>query len=366
MRGLALAGAVVGLAEGGAVFPRIGGTSAGAIVGRSTAAYQVAGIPLGRLHDDILGLDLPTLESRGPLEGVDRPVRQGGCTPRAARASTAPTGCAPGSPIGSPRPGVSTFRDLRITTDPGTDLLPQQRYRLVTLGDRPHPPLPRAPAVGPAALPASRGRRTHPCRRRSRRSTPIRSRMRSSRPRRCRSSSSRSSRRRPRAPAPGSTAACCSTSRSPSSTARTAGTRAGRPGASGSTSAPPAVVPDRPIHGPVSEAIALLETAIGQWNRYALADEGVDARTVLVDTSGVAPTDFSIDAATRARLYANGERAAARLRRHPHPPLNAPTRVRPCGRPPTPASGSRRGRAPGSGRRPQPSAPRSARRSRGR
>ncbi len=308
VRGLALAGAVVGLAEGGAVFPRIAGTSAGAIVGALTAAYQVAGIPLDRLHDDILGLDLPTLESRGPLEGVTGPFGKAGAlltrsglyrtdrlrswlTDRLAEA------------------GVSTFRDLRITTDPGSDLLPQQRYRLVTLvtdltrrclvrlpWDLPHYLLPEGahasvpaqiaaidayPVVDAVVASASLPFFFQPFEQATPEGTctwvdggllqyfPI-------------TVFDRTDGRNPRWP--------------------TWGVRL--------ASAPPALVPDRPIHGPVSEAIALLETAIGQWNRYALADEGVDARTVLVDTSGVAPTDFSIDAATRARLYANGERAA--------------------------------------------------------
>jgi hypothetical protein len=70
------------------------------------------------------------------------------------------------------------------------------------------------------------------------------------------------------------------------------------------------VSPDSPVSGPLTEAITLLETATGQWNRYALVDEGVDARTVTVDTTGVSPTDFDIGPTTRARLYDNGHRAA--------------------------------------------------------
>jgi len=77
----------------------------------------------------------------------------------------------------------------------------------------------------------------------------------------------------------------------------------------------PVVTVDRPVGGPLAEARALLGTATGQWNRYALEDEGVDARTVLVDASGVSPTDFGLDQASRDRLYANGRGAARRFLR---------------------------------------------------
>jgi NTE family protein len=309
VRGLALAGAVVGLADAGAVFPRIGGTSAGAIVGALAAAYQVAGIPLGRLHDDIVGLDLAALESRGPVERVTGPFGKAGAllsrsglyrtdrlhawlTDRLAEA------------------GVSTFRDLRITTDPGTDLLPQQRYRLVThVTDLTRRCLVRLPWDLPHYLLPDGDRASVPAQVAAIDAYPVADAV-------VASASlpfffqpfeqatpegtctwvdggllqyfpitvfDRTDGRIPRWP--------------------TWGVRL--------RSTPPAVVPDKPVHGPIAEAITLLETAIGQWNRYALEDEGVDARTVIVDTSGVSPTDFGIDAATRARLYANGERAAA-------------------------------------------------------
>ena len=308
VRGIALAGAVVGLAERGVVFPRIGGTSAGAIVGALAAAYQVAGIPLTRIHDDLDALDLPTLESKGPVERVTGPFGKAGAlltrsglyrTDRlrewlVARLEEA---------------GVRTFRDLRITADPGSDLLPQQRYRLVTHvtdltrrclvrvpWDLPHYLLPEGaaaplsaqiaaidayPVVDAVVASASLPFFFQPFAQPTPEGTctwvdggllqyfPI-------------TVFDRTDGRRARWP--------------------TWGVRL--------ASAPPAVVPDRPVTGPLSEAIGLLETAIGQWNRYALADEGVDARTMLVDTSGVSATDFEIDPATRTRLYGNGHRAA--------------------------------------------------------
>lgn len=308
MRGIALAGAVVGLAERGIVFPRIGGTSAGAIVGALAAAYESAGIPITRIRDDLGALDLATLESKGPLERVTGPIGKAGAlltrsglyrTDRlrewlAARLEEA---------------GVRTFRDLKITADPGSDLLPQQRYRLVTHvtdltrrclvrvpWDLPHYLLPEGaaaplsaqiaaidayPVVDAVVASASLPFFFQPFEQATPEGVctwvdggllqyfPI-------------TVFDRTDGRRPRWP--------------------TWGVRL--------TSAPPAAVPDRAVGGPLGEAIGLLETAIGQWNRYALEDEGVDARTVLVDTSGVGSTDFEIDAATRKRLYDNGYRAA--------------------------------------------------------
>ena len=308
VRGIALAGAVVGLAERGVVFPRIGGTSAGAIVGALAAAYESAGMPITHIRDDLDALDLATLESKGPLERVTGPIGKAGAfltrsglyrTDRlrewlAARLEEA---------------GVRTFRDLKITADPGSDLEPQQRYRLVTHvtdltrrclvrvpWDLPHYLLPEGaaaplsaqiaaidayPVVDAVVASASLPFFFQPFEQRTPEGVctwvdggllqyfPI-------------TVFDRTDGRRPRWP--------------------TWGVRL--------TSAPPAAVPDRAIGGPLGEAIGLLETAIGQWNRYALEDEGVDARTVLVDTSGVSSTDFEIDAATRKRLYDNGYRAA--------------------------------------------------------
>ena len=308
VRGIALAGALVGLAERGVVFPRIGGTSAGAIVGALAAAYQVAGIPITRIHDDLDTLDLLTLESRGPLERFTGPLGTAGAL--LTRSGLYRTDRLREWVAGRlEEAGVRTFRDLKITADPGSDLLPQQRYRLVTHvtdltrrclvrvpWDLPHYLLPEGaaaplsaqiaaidayPVIDAVVASASLPFFFQPFEQRTPEGVctwvdggllqyfPI-------------TVFDRTDGRRPRWP--------------------TWGVRL--------TSAPPAAVPDRVVGGPLGEAIGLLETAVGQWNRYALEDEGVDARTVLVDTSGVSATDFEIDAATRKRLYDNGYRAA--------------------------------------------------------
>ena len=76
------------------------------------------------------------------------------------------------------------------------------------------------------------------------------------------------------------------------------------------SSRPPVGRPETPIRTIVGETAAIVRTATGQWNRYALEDEGVGARTVWVDTTGVEMTDFDIDPARRDRLDDAGRTAA--------------------------------------------------------
>jgi NTE family protein len=60
-------------------------------------------------------------------------------------------------------------------------------------------------------------------------------------------------------------------------------------------------------------AVACLETLVDEHDAYHLDDDGVIARTVFVDTTGVSATDFGIDAATQSRLFANGQAAAEKF-----------------------------------------------------
>ena len=57
MKGIGLAGAVITLSQAGYVFPRVGGTSAGAIVAALIAGYETAGVPLSQLEKDMRELD---------------------------------------------------------------------------------------------------------------------------------------------------------------------------------------------------------------------------------------------------------------------------------------------------------------------
>ena len=74
VRGIGLVGAVHTLAAAGYQFPRVAGSSAGAIVGSMIAALQVAGEPLSRLDELARSIDYqkfadPSLLGRIPLVG---------------------------------------------------------------------------------------------------------------------------------------------------------------------------------------------------------------------------------------------------------------------------------------------------------
>ncbi len=75
----------------------------------------------------------------------------------------------------------------------------------------------------------------------------------------------------------------------------------------------PTVTRDKPVRNPVGLAFRCLATLRGDWNRYHLDSEGVNRRTIYIDTSGVSPVDFAIDRETRDRLFANGEAAARKF-----------------------------------------------------
>ena len=65
VKGLALVGALEVLHEAGYTFPRVAGTSAGALVGAVLAALQAAGEDLGRLEDIAVTLDYRKFRDRG-------------------------------------------------------------------------------------------------------------------------------------------------------------------------------------------------------------------------------------------------------------------------------------------------------------
>jgi NTE family protein len=68
-------------------------------------------------------------------------------------------------------------------------------------------------------------------------------------------------------------------------------------------------VPDKAIHGDISELLAIAHTALGGWDRYPL-DNTVASRTIWVDTMHVSATNFSIDTHTQDQLFGNGRDAA--------------------------------------------------------
>lgn len=132
VKGIALVGAVASFSRAGYAFPRVAGTSAGAVVGAFVAALQRAGEPLERLEDVARTLDYRRMRDRGvvgrsvgPLARVvdgfslafDGGVFEGDYLRTWMKGALADL-------------GVRTFGDLRVTDD-GSDLPPERRYGLV-------------------------------------------------------------------------------------------------------------------------------------------------------------------------------------------------------------------------------------------
>ena len=122
------------LAEAGYRFPRVAGTSAGAVVGAYVVALQRAGEPLSRLEDIARSLNYAKMRDRGvlgraagPLARVvdglslafDGGVFEGDYLRAWVAGSLADL-------------GVRTFGDLRVA-DEDSSLPPEQRYSLVVM-----------------------------------------------------------------------------------------------------------------------------------------------------------------------------------------------------------------------------------------
>jgi NTE family protein len=134
VKGIGLVGAVSTLAETGYHFPRVAGTSAGAVVAAYVVALQRAGEPLSRLEEIARSLDYAKMRDRGllgraagPLARVidglslafDGGVFEGDYLRAWVAGSLADL-------------GVRTFGDLRMA-DEDSALPAEQRYSLVVL-----------------------------------------------------------------------------------------------------------------------------------------------------------------------------------------------------------------------------------------
>jgi NTE family protein len=311
VRGIGLAGAVVALAEAGYVFPRVGGTSVGAIVGALTAAYQLAGVPLARLHDDLQALDLPALESQGPLERLAGPLgrvlalllRSGIYrTDRLEAWITERLTAA----------GVHTFADLRIPDDAGTSLVPEQRYRLVVhVADLSRRALVRLPWDLPRYLLPEGAAASEAERIRVIDEYPVAKAV--------LASATLPFFFRPQQQAtPQGTCTWVDGAILAAFPITVFDRTDGRPSRWPTfgvrlASRPPAAAPDVPVRTSAGEALELLRTATGQWNRYLLEDEGALNRTAWVDATGVSSTDFGLSRAQQEQLYEQGRAASAAL-----------------------------------------------------
>ena len=139
VKGIGLAGAVLVLSEAGYSFPRVAGTSAGAIAACLIAAISKSGKPMTELRAYLDQVDFTKFMPEGNLHRfLDR---LGGAAAEAADAAILAEriGIYPGTYLGEwlqpilDQLGVRTFADLKIeqADDPGMSLLPSQRYRLV-------------------------------------------------------------------------------------------------------------------------------------------------------------------------------------------------------------------------------------------
>jgi len=132
VKGIGLAGAVSTLARAGYSFPRVAGTSAGAVVAAFAVALQRAGEPLERLEDVARTLDYRRLRDRGALGRMAGPlvrvvdglslafdggVFEGDYLRSWLKGTLADL-------------GVHTFGDLRVTDADGS-LPPERLYSLV-------------------------------------------------------------------------------------------------------------------------------------------------------------------------------------------------------------------------------------------
>lgn len=132
MKGIALVGAVLPLAEAGYRFPRVAGTSAGAIVGAVLAALQRRGEPVAALEEVARTLDYAKFRDRGFPANLLGPL--GFLTD--GLSLVLEDGVFEGRQLADWLAGVlgdldvQTFGDLR-TDDPGADGRMHHRYSLV-------------------------------------------------------------------------------------------------------------------------------------------------------------------------------------------------------------------------------------------
>ena len=297
VKGIALVGAVTALDEAGYRFPRVAGSSAGAVVAALVAALQAAGEPVGRLTEIMRAVDYRRFRDRGGLgrlpvvgRGLALLVSDGLYEGRyLERFLTGALG----------ELGVRTFGDLRIPgghEEQGT-LTAEHSYRLVvTASDLSRKRLVRVPwdlpayAADPDEYPVARAVRAsaaipfffEPVRQPSPtgEATWVDGGLLSNFPVEL---FDRTDSLEPRWP--------------------TFGVR---------LTTRPATPPTTPeVQGPLAIGLAALDTLLTDQGNSYLDDPCTVARTVFVPTDGVSVVDFGIDRATQERLYGSG-RAAAR------------------------------------------------------
>lgn len=311
VKGIGLVGAIMTLHQAGYVFPRVGGTSAGAIVAALIAAYQSRGVNLDQVEQDMRELDYSRFMQKSWAE--KHLSLLGKTESLIAHQGVYATGYLTEWLTSKLDPiGVKTFKDLKITDDADTGLPPRQRYRLVThTSDLSRGALVRLPWDLPYYLLQNPDEANLAEQIAIIDSYPV-------------VDAVRASMSIPYffQPFLQKTASGTCTwvdggllQNFPVTVFdRTDGQANRWPTFGIKLSARPLQnVPDVPVHGDIRELLALAHTAAGEWNRYPLADEGVGVRTVYVDTMNISSTDFGLTAEQRARLFENGQGAAVRF-----------------------------------------------------
>lgn len=286
VKGIAHAGAVTALAEAGYTFPRIAGSSAGALTGCVVAALQRAGEPVSRISEILAQLDYSQIPHRSalgsvPLVGPPLSLLIEDGLYSGDYLEDFLTGV-----LGEL--GVHTFADLLIADEPG-QAAPQGRSSslVVTASDLSRGRLVRVPwdlpayGLGPDDLTVARAARAsaavpfffQPVR--VQEATWVDGGLLSNFPIQL---FDRDDGARPRWP--------------------TFGVRL--------TSKPPTTVRSREVDNPVEIGLAALEVLITDQGRAYLEDPCTVVRTVFVDTSDVATLDFDITQPQADGLYDSG------------------------------------------------------------
>ena len=294
VKGIGLVGAVTALDAAGYCFPRVAGSSAGAIVASLVAALQGAGEPVDRLAEIVRTVDYRRFRDPGGL----------GRLPVVGRALSllAHDGLYEGRYLEDfltgalGELGVRTFADLRLPDDdPAADgLAPERRSRLVvTVSDLSRQRLARLPwdleEYDVDDLPVARAVRAsaaipfffRPVRQRTAdgEATWVDGGLLSNFPVEL---FDRTDAADPRWP--------------------TFGVRL--------TTRPPTPPVTRELDGAVAIGLAALDTLLTDQGTAYLEDPCTVERTVFVPTSGVSVVDFDLDAATTERLFTSGVTAA--------------------------------------------------------
>ena len=299
VKGIGLLGAVLVLYDEGYRFERVAGTSAGAIVASLVAAYQKAGKDLHELEEVMHTCEYAKFKDGSPLRKATGPV---GDVVSVLVHNGAHTGHYLTEWLGPlfEATGITTFGDLRID-DPQSSLQDYQRYSLVVhVSDLSRHALVRLPwdysEYGRAADDESIVDAV-----RASMSIPFFFR-----------------------PVQFETGAHNQVtwvdggmlSNFPITVFdRTDGVRPRWPTWGVKLSGTPWVNHDKPIRSALGLVTGSLGTMLSDWNRYRLEDEGVNQRTVFVDTDGVSAVDFDLSLETQKKLFRNGQEAARRFLR---------------------------------------------------